>query len=269
MRAGKRVAQLLGTPTDDGFVYRVDLRLRPFGDSGPVAVSFDAMEEYLQQHGRDWERYAYVKARPVLRGRVGLRRPLPRRAAPVRLSPLPRLQRVRVAARDEGTDRARGRAPRTAAEREARPRRHPRDRVHRAGVPAAARRQHAAAADAQPARGAAATGRTEAAAGRQPWPSCSTAYRFLRRVENRLQEWNDEQTHELPVDDARPRAACARHGAARLARTRRASCEHHRGRVSAHFQRAVFAPGATTADDEATRGARAHPRSRARRCAPA
>ncbi len=65
MRAGKRVAQLLGTPTDDGFVYRVDLRLRPFGDSGPVAVSFDAMEEYLQQHGRDWERYAYVKARPV------------------------------------------------------------------------------------------------------------------------------------------------------------------------------------------------------------
>ena len=51
--------------TDDGFVYRVDLRLRPFGDSGPVAVSFDAFEDYLQEHGRDWERYAYVKARPV------------------------------------------------------------------------------------------------------------------------------------------------------------------------------------------------------------
>ncbi len=64
-RVGKRVAQLLGTPTDDGFVYRVDLRLRPFGDSGPLAVSFDAIEDYLQQHGRDWERYAYVKARPV------------------------------------------------------------------------------------------------------------------------------------------------------------------------------------------------------------
>ncbi len=63
--SAKRVAQLLGTPTDDGFVYRVDLRLRPFGDSGPVAISFDAIEDYLQQHGRDWERYAYVKARPV------------------------------------------------------------------------------------------------------------------------------------------------------------------------------------------------------------
>jgi glutamate-ammonia-ligase adenylyltransferase len=70
-RVGKRVAQLLGTPTDEGFVYRVDLRLRPFGESGPVAVSFDAMENYLQQHGRDWERYAYVKARPVHGGEPG------------------------------------------------------------------------------------------------------------------------------------------------------------------------------------------------------
>ena len=41
------------------------MRLRPFGDSGPLVVSFDAFEDYLQQHGRDWERYAYVKARPV------------------------------------------------------------------------------------------------------------------------------------------------------------------------------------------------------------
>ena len=49
----------------DGFVYRVDLRLRPFGDSGPLAMCFAAFEHYLQQHGRDWERYAYVKARAV------------------------------------------------------------------------------------------------------------------------------------------------------------------------------------------------------------
>ena len=70
-RVGKRVAQLLGTVTDDGFVYRVDLRLRPFGDSGPLAVSFDALEDYLQEHGRDWERYAYVKARPVFGAEPG------------------------------------------------------------------------------------------------------------------------------------------------------------------------------------------------------
>ena len=44
---------------------RVDLRLRPFGDSGPLVASFASFEDYLQRHGRDWERYAYVKARPV------------------------------------------------------------------------------------------------------------------------------------------------------------------------------------------------------------
>ena len=47
----------------DGQVFRVDMRLRPFGDAGPLAVSFAAMEDYYQNHGRNWERYAMVKAR--------------------------------------------------------------------------------------------------------------------------------------------------------------------------------------------------------------
>src|SRR5690606_24062863 len=49
----------------DGFVFRVGPRLRPFGSSGPPIVSFGALESYLLRHGRDWERYAYVKARVV------------------------------------------------------------------------------------------------------------------------------------------------------------------------------------------------------------
>jgi glutamate-ammonia-ligase adenylyltransferase len=65
LRVGQKVVQLLAAPTVEGFVYRVDLRLRPFGDSGRLALGFDAFEEYLQQHGRDWERYAYVKARAL------------------------------------------------------------------------------------------------------------------------------------------------------------------------------------------------------------
>ena len=65
LRLSQKIVQMLATTTAEGFVYRVDLRLRPFGDSGRVAVSFDAFEDYLQQHGRDWERYAYVKARAV------------------------------------------------------------------------------------------------------------------------------------------------------------------------------------------------------------
>ena len=64
-RLGQALVRLLQTPTPAGFVLRVDLRLRPFGDSGPLVSSFAAFEDYLPRHGRDWERYAYVKARPV------------------------------------------------------------------------------------------------------------------------------------------------------------------------------------------------------------
>ena len=56
---------MLETPTPDGIVLRVDLRLRPFGDSGPLVASFASFEDYLPRHGRDWERYAYVKARAI------------------------------------------------------------------------------------------------------------------------------------------------------------------------------------------------------------
>lgn len=65
-RYAREVVQLLGEVTTDGFVYRVDTRLRPFGSSGPQVVSFAALETYLLQHGRDWERYAYIKSRVVV-----------------------------------------------------------------------------------------------------------------------------------------------------------------------------------------------------------
>ncbi len=64
-RLSRQVVTLLEEVTADGFVYRVDTRLRPFGDSGPPVVSFSALESYLLRHGRSWERYAYLKARPV------------------------------------------------------------------------------------------------------------------------------------------------------------------------------------------------------------
>ncbi|QCT18462.1 bifunctional [glutamate--ammonia ligase]-adenylyl-L-tyrosine phosphorylase/[glutamate--ammonia-ligase] adenylyltransferase [Jejubacter calystegiae] len=62
-RMGQRLIKALDQPTADGFVYRVDMRLRPFGDSGPLVLSFAALEDYYQEQGRDWERYAMVKAR--------------------------------------------------------------------------------------------------------------------------------------------------------------------------------------------------------------
>jgi [glutamine synthetase] adenylyltransferase / [glutamine synthetase]-adenylyl-L-tyrosine phosphorylase len=64
-RIGQRLAQLLSDITEDGFSHRVDLRLRPYGQSGRLAISSAAMEHYFQSEGRDWERYAWIKARPV------------------------------------------------------------------------------------------------------------------------------------------------------------------------------------------------------------
>ncbi|SHF56241.1 bifunctional [glutamate--ammonia ligase]-adenylyl-L-tyrosine phosphorylase/[glutamate--ammonia-ligase] adenylyltransferase [Vibrio gazogenes] len=62
-RLGQRIIKSLDQQTADGFCYRVDMRLRPFGDSGPLVMSFAALEDYYQEQGRDWERYAMVKAR--------------------------------------------------------------------------------------------------------------------------------------------------------------------------------------------------------------
>ena len=64
-RIGQALVALLADHSVDGYVYRVDLRLRPFGSAGRLALSFTAMEQYFQREGRDWERYAWIKARPV------------------------------------------------------------------------------------------------------------------------------------------------------------------------------------------------------------
>lgn len=64
-RLGRWIIQALDTPTADGFCFRVDMRLRPFGDAGPLCLPAAAMEQYYQVHGRGWERYALIKARPV------------------------------------------------------------------------------------------------------------------------------------------------------------------------------------------------------------
>jgi len=64
-RLCRRLIKVIGQPTADGFVFRVDARLRPFGESGPLTMDFDTMEQYYQQQGREWERYALIKARAV------------------------------------------------------------------------------------------------------------------------------------------------------------------------------------------------------------
>ncbi len=64
-RLGQRLIKVLNSHTAEGFVFRVDMRLRPYGSSGALVMSFAAMEQYYQDQGRDWERYAMIKARAV------------------------------------------------------------------------------------------------------------------------------------------------------------------------------------------------------------
>ncbi len=65
IRLGQRLIKALDPVTVDGFVFRVDMRLRPYGSAGALVLSFNALEQYYQDQGRDWERYAMIKARVV------------------------------------------------------------------------------------------------------------------------------------------------------------------------------------------------------------
>ena len=249
VRAGKRVAQLLGTPTEEGFVYRVDLRLRPFGESGPVAVSFDALEDYLQQHGRDWERYAYVKARPVHGAEPGfsglyrnvLRPFVYRRYLDFGVFESLRTMKELIAREVERRELRQNIKLGPGGIREIEFIVQAFQLLRGGSTP---RLQTRSLLDALP-----------QLAGHKLLPpetvaELLAAYRFLRRLENRLQQWNDEQTHELPVDVlARARLALAM-GAPDWS-TLDHELQAHRDRVSLHFQRAVFAPGATAGDDAA------------------
>ncbi|UCH19499.1 MAG: bifunctional [glutamate--ammonia ligase]-adenylyl-L-tyrosine phosphorylase/[glutamate--ammonia-ligase] adenylyltransferase [Deltaproteobacteria bacterium] len=78
VRLCRRLIKVLGRTTVDGFVFRIDTRLRPYGESGPLVMNFDAMERYYQREGREWERYAWIKARVVAGDKVAGQRLLKR-----------------------------------------------------------------------------------------------------------------------------------------------------------------------------------------------
>ncbi len=65
IKLGRQLIAALGEVTPDGQAFRVDMRLRPNGDAGPLALSFSAMETYYESRGREWERYALIKARCI------------------------------------------------------------------------------------------------------------------------------------------------------------------------------------------------------------
>ncbi len=197
-RLGQRLARLLDETTAEGFCHRVDLRLRPFGTAGRVALSFAGMDQYFQREGRDWERYAWIKARAVAgdiaAGEAWLEtlRPFVYRRY-LDFTALDGLREMKaaitaeVARKDRVDDIKRGPGGIREIEFLAQAL-----QLIRGGREAALRERRLLPAL-----------RALMDAGQmaeQDGQDLISAYRFLRRVENRLQMLRDAQTHSLPTD---------------------------------------------------------------------
>ena len=195
-RLGQRLAKTLAEPTAEGFVFRVDLRLRPFGDSGPLAVSFAAFEDYCQHHGRDWERYAMIKARCIAGDReagerllTALRPFIYRRYLDYHAFEALRGMKALIAEDMERKGMRRNIKLGPGGIREIEFIAQAFQLIYGGREPALRERGIVRVLD------------TLGATGRLPKEAVhdlQQAYAFLRRVENRLQAWADQQTHHLP-----------------------------------------------------------------------
>ena len=249
-RLGRKLIGLLSDVTEDGFVFRVDMRLRPYGESGPLVASFEALENYLVSQGREWERYAWIKARALTgtqareldaivrpfvyrryldygtlaamrRLHAEVRREVERRdlAEHVKLGP-GGIREIEFVAQALQLVRG-GRDPELAV---------------RPTLEALARLARAKLLPEEAAR------------------ELTEAYHFLRRVEHRLQYLDDLQTHTLPADAedrARVASMCGFDGWDAFA----AALDAQRERVTRHFQ-AVFAEAQDNGGGELWQGDR-------------
>lgn len=246
-RIVQSLIRLLDQVTADGFVFRVDTRLRPFGSSGPLAVSVPALESYLARHGRDWERYAYVKARLITGGDRGAE------VFDEILSPFVYRRYMDFGVLE--ALREMKSAFRARVERK--------DIAHNIKLgPGGIREIEFIAQTVQILRGGrepllrarSLLGVLPLLASHAGYEEATTRtlgedYRFLRTVENRLQAMDDRQTQELPSDpDVRERLAYALDEPGWPALEERIA--RHREHVQAEFDRLTW-----TTDSEAAEGA--------------
>lgn len=236
-RVGQKLINTLGQVTADGFAYRVDMRLRPFGEVGALALSFDAMEHYYQAHGREWERYALVKAR-VMAGN-----PVEGDELMQRLRPFIYRRYLDYGAIEQLRDM------KMMINREALRKGKQQDvKLGKGGI----REIEFTAQVFQLMRG----GRLKELQQRNLLATLEVltrhelltaedgtilhqAYHFLRRTENRLQMWKDEQVHALPGDPHQQQALAASLGFVDWPAFMQV-LDQHREQVSVIFQR-VFA----------------------------
>jgi len=241
-RLGQRLIHVLSIHTPEGFVFRVDMRLRPFGEVGPLAMSFDVFEDYYQHQGRDWERYAMIKARAVAGDRAAGEQLL------ARLRPFVYRRYLDYNAIQALRDM------KSLIARE----------VERKGLqsniklgPGGIREIEFIAQLFQLIYGGREPALRErsllrvlsflAESGRLPVRAViglKDAYAFLRRTENRLQAWADQQTYQLPEDaTAQARLAFSMDFADWEAFA--ATLHKHRNAVSAQFERVFAGPDDT------------------------
>lgn len=207
-KAVKRIFALIGDITEHGQVFRVDLALRPNGNSGPAAVSLDALEEYFLVQGREWERFAWLKSRVVapLSG-VEAEHAMPLRAVVMPFvfrryldySVFDALRSLHRQIRDHAAKRAAGHPERAHDVKLSRGGIREIEftvqllQVVRGGQFPELRTRPTLSALARLAR-----------AGLMPQEqvdALAQAYDFLRRVEHRIQYLDDQQTHVLPTRD--------------------------------------------------------------------
>lgn len=248
IRLGQNLTKALNTQTVDGFVFRVDVRLRPFGDAGPLAMSFAAMETYYESQAREWERYAMIKARVVAGDShageelMGMLRPFVYRRY-LDFGAIESLREMKKLISQELKRKSMA------------------DNIKLG--PGGIREIEFVGQAFQLIRG----GREnelqirpimqvlELLAEKNYLPQyvvdeLQEAYEFLRLVENRLQAWQDKQTHVLPEDES---------GRQRLAESMEFESwseflmvlDRHRLRVQGHFDKVFAAPQAETEEEPA------------------
>ena len=201
-KLARQVVALLEEATSDGFVYRVDTRLRPYGNSGPPVVSFPALETYLVEHGRGWERYAYVKARSVT---ASADSPAARRLLAEIISPFVYRRYL-----DYGVFESLREMQAMIAAEVARRDLHDNVKLGPGGIREIefivqslqlVRGGSTPALQTQGLRAAIAAAVNDRDLDAETADGLVSAYQFLRRVENAIQASRDQQTHSLPTSE--------------------------------------------------------------------
>ena len=239
LRLGQRLIGALNQQTGEGYVFRVDMRLRPFGDAGPLVASFNAVESYYQTHGREWERYALIKASVVAGDKEAGQRLLE--------SLRPFVYRRYL---DYGSFESLREMKAMISQQVASKGLENNVKLGAGGIREVefiGQAFQLIRGGRDPALQQRSIRKILAYLGRQGYlpgyaaKALDEAYLYLRRTENRIQEINDQQAHELPADEPNRQRLALAMGYDQW-RDFELDLERHREIVHSHFEQVFAAP---------------------------